>query len=273
MRVALLLLACASLWISSCESDKVVLQFNAKNPSPEAYRLNSQANWLFVSDSLAPQSVGTQLQANVYSTRSISYSDSSERLQFVSDSVHYSSDQFSKAECKLIAGSLQAQNFQFKLSKNGALQAFHTPASSRNLGQPVMDMSRMLVRLQPVLPSNPVSLGDTWESQLAYGDEAGQSGLVYKWFQVEDLFIRAGKTMAKLRMNIKYHLDAETAAHYQVGSEPFILGTGSVVFNVTDGQIEDEAMEISGALRTLQIRQQIHLQRLPAEEQLVIGEM
>jgi len=123
-----------------------------------------------------------------------------------------------------------------------------------------------------MLPGMPVSLGDTWESQLAYGDDAGQSGVMYKWFQVEDLFTHGGKTLAKLRVNIKYHLDQSTSAHFKVSSDPFVLGTGDLVFNVTDGQIEDANMEINGALQTLQVRQQIHLKRLPAVEQIVVGE-
>jgi len=225
-------------------------------------------------DSSVPEALGSILKARISSTPMVSYDDGSARFQMIADSVSYRSDQRSVEECAHIERSLDHQDFQFKMDGNGDMQDLRMGEFVPELEQTDIDLRRLLLKLQPVLPGGAVELGDTWERQQLLSDQPGEQAFVYKWFQVEDIFEHKGKRMVKMRMNIKYKLDDSTSIRMHLQGRDFILGSGDVLFNATDGQIQDASLEISGSLNVLsaskhpgttppmQVRQILRLRRL-----------
>ena len=263
----------------SCQTDKIPLRFNTKGTTPVRYSLESQMKLILQgaalqSDTGTPQALGSRLSAVVSSTPIVSYDDGTARFQLQADSVSYRSDQRSVEECAHIEKSLNMQDFQYKMGSNGEMQDLRMNEFVPDLERTDIDLRRLMLKIQPVLPGTPVSVGESWERQQVFTEGSGQQSFVYKWFQVEDVFERDGKTMAKLRMNIKYKLDDSTSTSLRLKGNDFILGSGDVLFNVTDGVIDDGTLEINGSLNVLsaqksddtlpdmQVRQTIHLRRL-----------
>lgn len=255
-----------------CKSDQVQIRFDTKGSAPQNFQLESQMKLILQSPTDTPSALGSRLRVRFHSTPVVSYDDGSARFQVDADSVSYHSDQRSVEECLHIERSLSLQEFQYKMGANGAIQDVRMGQFVPDLERTDLDLRRLLLKIQPELPGSPVSMGDTWERQHALSEGAGQNAIVYKWFQVEDVFEHNQKRMVKLRMNLKYKLEASEGRHF--GSQDFVLGSGDVLFNITDGQIEEATLEITGILdilaplvqtdssSSMRVRQVIWLRRL-----------
>lgn len=142
------------------------------------------------------------------------------------------------------------QEFQFKMGRDGQMKEVKMAEFVPDMESTDIDLRRLLLKIQPVLPGTPVALGATWERQHALTEADGRQTFVYKWFRVEDIFERDGDTFAKLQMNIKYRVEDGDSTLVQ--KDDFVLGSGTVLFNVTKGQIEEGMLEINGKLNVLQ---------------------
>ena len=259
------------LFFVACDSGKVELIFDTKKTAPQHYRIESQMK-LIIQSGATPEAVSSTLKAQVTSTLVVAYDDGSARFQMLVDSVAYRSDQRSVEECLHMERYLSQQNFQFKMKSNGDMQDLRMDGYVPELESSDIDLRRLLLKIQPVLPGTPIAMGDTWERQQVLNDESGKQAFAYKWFQVEDVFFHDGKKLAKLRMNVKYRLDDSTSVQEHLKADDFILGSGEVLFNVTDGLVNEVSLEISGYLNVLarvknqtlpsmQVRQLIRMRR------------
>lgn len=260
-----------SLWLGACDSNQVRIAFDTKNMTSQNYQLESQMK-LILQDSVdTPAALGSRLRVLFHTTPVVSYDDGSARYQVGADSVSYHSDQRSVEECLHVERTLALQEFQYKMGTNGAIQDMRLGQFVPDLENTDLDLRRLLLKVQPELPGSAVKAGDTWERQHALDEGNGKQAIVYKWFQVEDVFDHDHKRMAKLRMNLKYRI--ETGVDASIQSRDFVLGSGEVLFNITDGRIEDANLEISGVLDVLlsqttsdstsmRVRQVIRLRRL-----------
>ena len=259
------------LLLLGCESKQVKIAFDTKSQTPQNFLLESQMKLILQGPSDTPAALGSRLRVQFHTNPIVSYDDGSARYQVGADSVSYTSDQRSVEECLHIERTLSMQEFQYKMASSGAIQDMRMAEFLPDLEQTDLDLRRLLMKLQPELPGKPVSAGDTWERQHALDEGDGKQAIVYKWFQVEDVYVHHQKKMAKLRMNLKYRLDSKNGVAFH--SEDFVLGSGDVLFNVTDGSIESASVEISGVLDVLapqvrtdssamRVRQTIRLRRL-----------
>ena len=69
---------------------------------------------------------------------------------------------------------------------------------------------------------------------------------VYKSFTLEEVFLHDGVQMAKIGMNVQYKEIADSTANVQMESDDFIVGTGSILFDVTHGIVSSVNLELSG---------------------------
>jgi len=248
-----LLMAGACL-LASCQDEKVQLAFNTTDSSAQQYLLDSQLKVIVGEDSGGEggmSAMGSRVQALIHSGLVVSYDDGSGRFLMQADSVRYSSDQRSVEECRHVERYLAMQDFQFKMARDGQMKEVKMAEYVPDLERTDIDLRRLLIKIQPVLPGTPVGLGSTWERQHLLTEAGGKQSFVYKWFRVEDIFQRDGSTYAKMQMNIKYRVEeGDTSLHEKDGG--FVLGSGSVLFNVTQGKIEEGMLEINGKLKSLQ---------------------
>jgi len=260
------------LLLVSCQTEQYSLQFRTKTQATERYVLESQMKLILQGGQAAPEALGSTLTAWVQTSPVVSYDDGSGRFLMQVDSANYRSEQRSVEECSHIERSLTQQEFQYKMAPNGEMQDLRMNEFVPDLENTDIDLRRLLLKVQPVLPGTPVKVGDTWERQQPL-DDGPQAAIVYKWFQVDEIFKHKDKQLVKLRMNIKYKLDDSTSAQVKLQGNDFILGSGDVLFNVTDGQIDDAVLEVNGSLSVLmehvdnklppmQVRQTLHLRRL-----------
>ncbi|HSQ42392.1 MAG TPA: hypothetical protein VLM37_08955 [Fibrobacteraceae bacterium] len=258
------------LWLVACNSQKVTLRFHALDPTELHFVLESQMK-LIVDNGDSVDALGSNLQVLFHSTPVVNYDDGSARIQIQADSVSYRSTQRSVEECLHVERLLLQEGFQFKMAQDGMMQDIRTDGFFPDLERTDIDFQRLVLKVQPILPTGEVSLGDTWERQQLVGEGPENRAYVYKWFQLEDLYQREGKQLAKLRMNIKYRLDSATTG-LRIRDPDFILGSGIILFNVTEGQLEEVSLEIDGSLNvlspkimdslpTMQVRQVLHLWR------------
>lgn len=238
--------------LAACQKHEVQLVFNTSDSSGMQFLLDSQLKVIVGEDtnSGTMESMSSRVQARIHSGLVVSYDDGSGRFLMQADSVRYSSDQRSVEECRHIERYLTLQEFQFKMGRDGQMKEVKMAEFVPDMESTDIDLRRLLLKIQPVLPGTPVALGATWERQHALTEADGRQSFVYKWFRVEDIFERDGDTFAKLQMNIKYRVEDGDSTLVQ--KDDFVLGSGTVLFNVTKGQIEEGMLEINGKLNVLQ---------------------
>lgn len=246
-------LAVLTAGLCSCERQEVNLVFNTQNVTETRYKLDSQLKVIVGEDSNSGpmESMNTRLQATISSGLVVAYDDGSGRFLMQADSVRYNSDQRSVEECRHIERSLALQEFQFKMARDGQMKDVKMAEFIPDLDKTDLDLRRLLVKIQPVLPGTPVVQGATWERQHAMDEDDGRQAFIYKWFRVEDIFERNGTIFAKMQMNVKYRI-ADLDSSLRQPSSEFVLGSGSVLFNVTQGQIEEGMLEINGKMKVYQ---------------------
>lgn len=260
-----------SVFLFGCESGQVKIAFDTKATVPQNYQLESQMKLILQGPADTPSALSSRLRVQFHTTPIVNYDDGSARFQVSTDSVSYQSEQRSVEECLHIERSIAMQEFQYKMGANGAIQDMRMGQFVPDLERTDLDIRRLLLKVQPELPGSAVKAGDTWERQHALDDGDGKSAIVYKWFKVEDVFEHNQKRMVKLSMNLKYRLNSAPGVDFT--SQDFVLGSGDLLFNATDGKIEDANLEINGVLDVLspqvspdsaamRVRQVIHLRRL-----------
>lgn len=236
----------ALLFLCSCESDKVTLAFNTQNVPAQTFFLDASLNVIMPTDSSAakPESMETHIKVQSTSNLTVSYDDGSARFEMKVDSVDYKSDKRSVEEFRYIERYLAVQHFQFKLAGDGVISDLSMDESVAPTVDD-LDLVKLFLKAQPLLPGKPVSVGETWERPVEIPGKGGAT-TVYKSFTFEDLYVHDGLQMAKIAMNMKYREVPDTTSDVRMESDDFIVGSGSVLFDVTHGVVTSANMEISG---------------------------
>lgn len=227
------------------------LAFNTQNVPDQTFVLESKIQ-IFAEDpdEKNPESMDSRLFLQLTSSLLSAYDDGSGRFLIKVDSAKYQSDKRSVEEFRHIERYVGSQDFQFKMASDGQMSALSMEEYAPVFESNDLDIRKLFLKVQPVLPSSPVKVGTSWERQhLIAGEKNSPDLFVYKWFQVEDLFVRGGITYARLKMNIKYRQESSGSAIYQMESAGFVLGSGSVVFNVSEGVLVEGVIKIDGRIR------------------------
>lgn len=237
------------LLLSSCDKDDVFLAFNTQNVPSQKFTLDASLNALLPSDSSTPnpESMKTHLLVKASSNLLMPYDDGTARFEMIIDSVDYKSDKRSVDEFRNVEKYLSTQNFQFKLAKDGSLS---DPVIKDSHNLPSIDdlnLIPLFLKVQPSFPGSSVQLGDSWERQVIIHDK-GRETAVYKYYTLQDLFIRDGVRFAKIEVNLKYKENADSTSKVLIQSSDFVVGAGSILFDVTHGILSSANFEINGDL-------------------------
>ncbi len=243
-----------ALSLTACDDRTVSLGFNTQNPTPDDYRLTSSLHVLLSPDSdkqSSPESMSANVDVQVHSELLSAYDDGTGRFLLRVDSANYSSDSRSVEETDHVERFLKTQAVQYKMGGDGEMSAvrFDDVVSFPDIGD--VDIRNLFLKVQPILPGAPVSVGDSWERQQAIvGDDGGQN-VVYKWFKLSDVFEKDGIELAKLDMNVRYRQHGEDDA--QITESPdFVLGSGVILFDIRAGKIVEGDLQIEGRIRVIE---------------------
>ena len=167
------------------------------------------------------------------------------------DSANYSSDNRSVEETDHIQRYLKTQLVQYKMGSDGEMSSvrFDEMVALPDVGD--IDIRRIFLKVQPVLPSSPLAVGDTWERQQMLTDDNNKQSVVYKWFKLEEVFDRDGVKIAKLRMNVRYKQNSEDDAQI-MESPDFVLGSGTILFDIAAGKVVEGELDIEGKVRVIE---------------------
>ena len=255
-RIALLSLLFSLLTVFvACEDKSISLGFNTQNPTPENYELKSSLHVLLDVPKNVPvemqQSMSAKVEVLVHSELLAAYDDGSGRFMLRVDSANYSSDNRSVEETDHIQRYLKTQLVQYKMGSDGEMSSvrFDEMVALPDVGD--IDIRRIFLKVQPVLPSSPLAVGDTWERQQMLTDDNNKQSVVYKWFKLEEVFDRDGVKIAKLRMNVRYKQNSEDDAQI-MESPDFVLGSGTILFDIAAGKVVEGELDIEGKVRVIE---------------------
>ena len=255
-RIALLSLLFALLTVFvACEDKSISLGFNTQNPTPENYELKSSLHVLLDVPKNVPvemqQSMSAKVEVLVHSELLAAYDDGTGRFMLRVDSANYSSDNRSVEETDHIQRYLKTQLVQYKMGSDGEMSSvrFDEMVALPDVGD--IDIRRIFLKVQPVLPSSPLAVGDTWERQQMLTDDNNKQSVVYKWFKLEEVFDRDGVKIAKLRMNVRYKQNSEDDAQI-MESPDFVLGSGTILFDIAAGKVVEGELDIEGKVRVIE---------------------
>lgn len=246
------ILLLATFFLLACDQQTTNLVFNTQNIADQKFLMQADMNVL-VDDSMpvdSLESMETSLRLIVTSSLLMAYDDSSARFEIKVDSVEYTSDKRSVEEFRYVEHYLGSQNFQFKMAKDGLMSE---PVMDNYVAHPEsneLDIAKLFLKVQPVFPSKPVHVGESWERQHAVTGDNNEQMVIYKNFTLEDLFQRNGVLLAKIRMNMRYK-QMMNDPQIKMNSEDFIVGSGFLLFNVTMGVIEETVLEVNGKLNVV----------------------
>ena len=255
-RIALLSLLFSLLTVFvACEDKSISLGFNTQNPTPENYELKSSLHVLLDVPKNVPvekqQSMSAKVEVLVHSELLAAYDDGTGRFMLRVDSANYSSDNRSVEETDHIQRYLKTQLVQYKMGSDGEMSSvrFDEMVALPDVGD--IDIRRIFLKVQPVLPSSPLAVGDTWERQQMLTDDNNKQSVVYKWFKLEEVFDRDGVKIAKLRMNVRYKQNSEDDAQI-MESPDFVLGSGTILFDIAAGKVVEGELDIEGKVRVIE---------------------
>ena len=255
-RIALLsLLFSLSTALVACEDKSISLGFNTQNPTPENYELKSSLHVLLNAPENAPtesqQSMAATVNVLVHSELLSAYDDGTGRFLLRVDSASYISDNRSVEETDHIQRYLKTQAVQYKMGSDGEMSSvrFDDMVALPDVGD--VDIRRIFLKVQPVLPSSPLAVGDSWERQQVLTDDSHKQSVVYKWFKLEEVFDRDGVKIAKLKMNVRYKQNSEDDAQVMESSD-FVLGTGTILFDIAAGKVIEGELNIEGKVRVIE---------------------
>lgn len=255
-RIALLSLLFSLLTVFvACEDKSISLGFNTQNPTPENYELKSSLHVLLDVPKNVPvemqQSMSAKVEVLVHSELLAAYDDGTGRFMLRVDSANYSLDNRSVEETDHIQRYLKTQLVQYKMGSDGEMSSvrFDEMVALPDVGD--IDIRRIFLKVQPVLPSSPLAVGDTWERQQMLTDDNNKQSVVYKWFKLEEVFDRDGVKIAKLRMNVRYKQNSEDDAQI-MESPDFVLGSGTILFDIAAGKVVEGELDIEGKVRVIE---------------------
>lgn len=243
-----LALACLLL-LAACNSERVELAFGTSQED-ETYFVSAVMDATVELDSgstAKPESMHTSLFLSSKFSMLAAYDDGSSRYQVEIDSVSYTSDKRSMEELAYMERSIKTQGFQYKIASDGEIMSM--PAAENFvpvLGAYDIDVAKLFVKLQPVLPGKPVAVGESWERQHA-ASESDKQTIIYKTFTLEDVFYRGASKIAKIELGVRYKQNDEDSV-MKLESKDFLVGRGTLLFDVSLGRIEEISVEITGNL-------------------------
>ena len=247
------LLLLYSFALIACDEKKISLGFNTQNPTSEDYELQSSLCILLnVADSAAEsQSMSANVNVRVHSELLSAYDDGTGRFLLRVDSASYSSDNRSVEEADHIQRYLQTQAVQYKMGGDGEMSSVRLDEMVALPDVGDVDIRRVFLKVQPVLPAGKIAVGDSWERQQVIADENGKQSVVYKWFKLEEVLERSGVKLAKLKMNVRYKQNSEDDAQI-MESPDFILGSGTILFDIDAGKVVEGELLIEGKVRIIE---------------------
>lgn len=241
--------ASALFVLCACDGNEFTLSFNTQNAPQQTYFLESSLNAILpTTDSVSgtPEAMNTHLNVRATNSLLTAYDDGSAKFQLKIDSVDYKSDKRTVEEFSSMERYMSTEHFQFKMAKDGDIRDA-VIEDSVMLGTEALDLIRIFLKVQPLLPGKPVKLGETWDRQVEIPGTSKKT-MVYKSFTLEDHYVHDGVQMAKIGMNIKYKELADSTSDLRMESKGFIVGTGTILFDMTHGAISSVKMELSGDL-------------------------
>lgn len=269
------LLVFALLFLVACNSEEFTLAFG----TPQDGIVYETSAILSVaaqaSDTSKPETMRTELYLRSNYALITAYDDGSARYEVRIDSVSYSSDKRSVEELNYMERYIKTQGFQYKIAADGEILAFPSMEDFIPVaGMQDLNVAKLFVKLQPVLPGKPVAVGESWERQHAITEGNAQT-VVYKNFELSDVFYRDGARIAAIKMHVRYRQNDEDAS-YKMESDDFLVGDGLLEFNIAEGAVENVSIEVTGKLKVsdkssdvkipdLNVRQQLKMHRLGGE--------
>lgn len=259
VRKAIYLSATAFLIVllSGCqEKEKYTIKFAKGAESEKKFRFSGTLQAVS-SDTTLPKALDVRYDMLLHRVPVNKYDDGSARYKLQVDSLNYHSEQRTVEECRHIERYMADQFLEFKMNERGEINDFTAPAKLPELENAGLDLRRLIMKLQPVLPAFEIHEGSTWEKEHALpgkmnadGSE-GKPGFVYKWFRVQKIYEKDGKRYAEVLMNLKYRLQNEAGEEPAVQTSDFILGSGSVVFDILEGDLHQVNLEINGKVNVI----------------------
>ena len=239
----------ALLLLCSCNGNDVSLAFNTQNAPVQKFSLEASLNVFAPQDSMSvtPESMETHLKARSTLTQTVAFDNGSARFEMKIDTVDYKSDKRSVEEFRYIEKYLSTQHFQFKMAGDGAISDPSVEDVALQPGTEELNLMKLFMKVQPVLPGTPVKQGDVWERPVEIPAN-GRTTTVYKSFKLEDVYLHDGVQMAKIDMNVKYKEVPDSTSDVRMESDGFIVGSGSILFDITHGVIATGSLELSGHL-------------------------
>ena len=234
--------------LCACDGNEYVLAFNTQNVKPQTYYLESSLNAILPMDTAAgsPEAMNTHLQVRATNSLMTSYDDGTAKFQIKIDSVDYKSDKRTVEEFRSMERYMSTEHFQFKMAKDGVVSD-PVIEDSVMLGTEALDLIRLFLKVQPLLPGKAVRLGETWERPVEIPSNSGKT-MVYKSFTLQDQYLHDGLQMAKIGMNLKYKELPDSTSDLRMESKGFIVGTGTILFDMTNGAISSVKLELTGDL-------------------------
>ena len=237
----------ALIFLCSCDSNEISLTFNTQNAPPQKYILESSLDDMLPSDSgvTVPEAMETHLKVQATLSELVAYDNGSGRFEMKIDSVEYKSDKRTVEDYLYIEKYLLTQHFQYKMAPDGSVSEPAVEDVALQPGSEELNLLKLFMKVQPILPGNPVKVGETWMREVQI-PETNKTTTVNKSFTLEEIYMHDGAQMAKIGMNVKYREVADTTAKVQMESKGFIVGTGSILFNITHGVISSVSLDLSG---------------------------
>lgn len=234
-------------FMCSCDRNDVTLAFNTQNAPAQKYVLETSLDALLPTDSANPnpESMHTQLNVQATLTELVAYDNGSGRFEMKIDSVKYKSDKRTVEDYLYIEKYLLSQHFQYKMAANGSVSDPAVEDVALQPGTEELNLLKLFMKVQPILPDGSVKLGETWERPVEI-PENGKTTTVYKSFTLEDAFLHDGVQMAKIGMNVRYREIPDSTSSVQMESNGFVVGSGSILFNVTMGAVSSVDLELTG---------------------------
>ncbi|MGL1901838.1 MAG: hypothetical protein OCC49_06865 [Fibrobacterales bacterium] len=260
------LLLLTILIFTACQKETKQLSFNLTSETPRHYFLQTKLQ-LISGDSES----SFFSEAQIYFTKSLlsAFDDKTSRFLIGIDSIDFRSNQYTVEECRHIEHYLLSQKSEFKINPYGEIKDFEKNNAADEMEVSGFNLANILLKIQPSLPRHETYIGDTWEKQLKIPTGENRSNYLYKWFKVNDIYSNGDQSFAKILTTLKYKIE-ESAL--MIAEDNFILGQGSLVFNIDDGDLEFGNFDISGTVSlkianklfpNYQIIQSVTLQRVP----------
>ena len=184
----------ALIFLCSCDSNDVSLAFNTQNAPVQKYFLESSIDAMLPSDSgvTVPEAMETHLKVQATLSELVAYDNGSGRFEMKIDSVDYKSDKRTVEDYLYIEKYLLTQHFQYKMAPDGSVSEPAVEDVALQPGSEELNLLKLFMKVQPILPGNPVKVGETWERPVEI-PESGKTTTVYKSFTLEEVFLHDGE--------------------------------------------------------------------------------